>query len=79
MKPLYEPSAIAAAKVVAAHKGDKGRVGGWIYTPAGRPIVQGWAAYADDLERWGHIAAGVVTGRDGKPVTRYAINWRRVT
>ena len=73
-RPLYEPTAIAAAKIIAKHQGHAGKVGGWIYDSNDRPIVQGWSSYATNA-----IAAVQVTDpRTGNLVTRYAINWRRV-
>ena len=77
MKPLYERDRIEAAKVIGRHKGHAGRIGGWIYTEAGRPIVHGWHAYAI-LHRSAIKAKKVTDPKTGKTVTRYAIDWRRV-
>ena len=78
-KPLYEATPEAAAKIVAKHYGDVGRVGGWIYTPAGRPMYHGWLTYARALDSQGVLKAKLVTDpKKGIKVTRYAINWRRL-
>jgi hypothetical protein len=78
-KPLYEPSPEHAAKIVAKHLGVYGKVGGWLYDRNDRPIVQGWAAYADRLTTNGIIKPHEVTDpATRKMVTRYAIDWRRL-
>lgn len=48
-------SYVAAAKKLAAIRGDAGREGGWIYNANGQPIAHGWRTYADLLH-----AAGLV-------------------
>jgi hypothetical protein len=53
---------VAEFQGIHAHKGG----GGWLYSRNERPVVQGWAALADRLERGGAI----VVGR--------GINWSRV-
>ena len=45
----------AAAKAYAAAVGVAGKPGGWIYTPSGRPICQGWQSYTSRLVRRGII------------------------
>jgi hypothetical protein len=78
-KTLYEPSAIAAAKVIAEQIGAYGKVGGWIYDKNDRPMFHGWYAYAEHLTAYGVIKEKLVTDPSkGKKVTRYAINWRRL-
>ncbi len=77
MKALYEPTRNHAAKIVAKHLGHAGRVGGWIYTANGRPIAHGWHAYGYDLERDRVLVKRTVTDpKSGKPVARWAINWK---
>ena len=79
MRPLYEPTREAAAKIVASHRGDYGKVGGWIYNQQGRPIVQGWHAYGGRLEQAGILAEREVTDpRTRRRVIRWALNWGRV-
>jgi len=53
------------AQVVAAHYGYTGRVGGWIYSPDGRPVAHGWDAFADRL------GSRIVVGR--------GVDWQRLT
>ncbi len=78
-RPLYEPNRIAAAKIVASHRGHYGKVGGWIYDKNDRPIVQGWHAYGGRLEQAGVIAEREVTDpRTGRRVNRWAIAWQRL-
>lgn len=67
MTPVWEPTPVAAAKVFARQVGDYGKIGGWIYSPNGQPIVQGWSAYSRILERRG-IIKQMGNGR-------WAINW----
>ncbi len=79
-RALYEPSALAAAKVIAEQRGHEGRLGGWIYRSDAhdaRTICHGWLSYTRRLERRGAIVAIPVTYR-GKDITRFAINWRKV-
>ena len=70
MKPLYEPSPVAAAKVYAKLVGDHGHSGGWIHNRSGVPIVQGWSAYADRQLGLRVVVPKVVAGE-----IRFAINW----
>ncbi len=71
-KKLYEPSAIAAARQYAHLVGDHGHSGGWIHDRNGRPIVQGWVAYAE-TQRKLRVIAPKVTNHE----TRWAIVWHR--
>ena len=78
-RPLYEPTREAAAKIVASHRGHRGKVGGWIYDQQGRPIVQGWHAYGGRLEQAGILVEREVTDpRTSRRVIRWAIAWQRV-
>lgn len=45
----------AAARAFAKAIGAYGSPGGWIYSPAGRPIAQGWFAYGRQLVDRGHV------------------------
>lgn len=53
---------VKAAKAWAKLYGYEGRSGGWIYSPAGHPVIQGWKCFADYLRRGKKIAKG----SDGK-------------
>ncbi len=78
-KPLYEPSAEDAAKLVAKHLGAYGKTGGWIYDKNDRPMYHGWSAYAEWLQHNGIIKSHEVTDpATGGMVIRYAVNWRRL-
>lgn len=64
-KLTSQMTAIELAKVFAAHHGYFGDHGGWIYReqhtlgrPTGRPVTQGWAAFARLLEARGFIRVG---------------------
>jgi hypothetical protein len=61
-KPTWQMSRRELAKVVAAHFGYYGKVGGWIYQPNGRPVAHGWDAFATRL------GARIVEGQ--------GVNWR---
>ena len=74
MKLLYEATPEDAAKLYAKQVGDHGHSGGWIHTPNGSPIVQGWSNYADLQRSFGVIVARDILGSDE---VRYAINWTR--
>lgn len=52
-----------AARKVASLRGDAGREGGWIYSPGGRPVCQGWRAYADRMQSAGKIGRDADTGK----------------
>jgi hypothetical protein len=60
----WHMSEVELAHVWADHFGYTGRPGGWIYSPAGRPVAHGWAALARELSSRGWI-------REGS-----GINWR---
>lgn len=78
-KPLYEPTAEAATKLVAKHLGAYGKAGGWIYDRHDRPMHHGWSAYAESLQQAGIVKAHEVTDpATRKMVVRYAVNWRRL-
>jgi hypothetical protein len=64
MKATWKMSRQELAKVFAEHFGFTGRLGGWIYSPTGQPITQGWDSFASKLQQRGWIIQG--TG----------INWR---
>lgn len=58
-------SRIELARVVAEHRGLVTSSGGWLYTPNGRPVCHGYAAFARML------GDALVEGR--------GIDWRRIT
>lgn len=64
-KPTWRMSASQLARVFADHFGFTGRKGGWIYSPAGRPVAHGWDSFAARLAARGWIKPGV------------GIDWRR--
>lgn len=64
-KATWQMTGVELAKVYAAHRGYYTREGGWVYTAAGRPVVQGWAAFAERLAVHGQIRVGK------------GINWQR--
>lgn len=66
-----DESVIKLAKAVALHCGVKGHRGGWLYANDGKPICQGWFAYAKSL-----LTKGVIVTRS-EPLTPF-INWRKV-
>lgn len=57
-KATSQMTDIELAKVYAAHIGVSSREGGWIYSPTGAPIVQGWWQYAQILKNAGRIKVG---------------------
>jgi hypothetical protein len=63
-KATWQMTAEELAKIYGAQRGYSSREGGWIYNAAGRPVVQGWSAFADRLAARGRIRVGK------------GINWR---
>lgn len=54
-----------AAKRWAKVRGYAGRSGGWIYSPSGRPVRQGWGSFATMLENRGSIRPAGEKWADG--------------
>jgi len=67
----YEPSELAAAKVIAGHFGIEGRSGGWLYDSQDRPVCHGWESYRR-LVRWA-IGSKEVGGQ-----VRWFPDWRKL-
>lgn len=59
MKSSSEKTARELALDFAKVRNYEGRDGGWIYNPAGKPVVQGWDSFAKWLIRKGWITPGV--------------------
>jgi hypothetical protein len=73
-RPLYEPSAEAAAKIVARHLGIRGDVGGYLRRPDGSVVCQGWSKWTRRLMNRKAIVAREVT-HNGDATTRWAVSW----
>ena len=58
------------AKAIAKHLGIVGRRGGWLYSPTGKPLFQGWFAAVVAWKRrgWIHDRSGA-----------WHVDWRKVS
>lgn len=63
-KASWDMNKVELAKIFAEHFGFTGKLGGWIYSPAGQPVAHGWDQFASRIARRGWIKTGS------------GINWR---
>lgn len=75
---VYEHTREDAAKAIARQTGVSGRPGGWLYSEFGRPLCQGWSAYAKLWEARGAIKPRLIETEDGRVHKRWVIDWKRV-
>jgi hypothetical protein len=61
-RKTYIPARVKAAKDYAAAHGYFGRPGGWIYSWSGKPVAQGWEAFASLVASRHHGIRRVLLG-----------------
>lgn len=68
---------LTAAKAWAKANGYSGRPGGWIYSPSGQPVCQGWGNLTSMLTRNVFRGYRVIVDLDGAPLATRSGGERR--